>query len=478
MSSQFEKSYRVTPNSTLNANLWNSVFQNVDQRILGIEDKKASFEEAEKQLLEVGLRRINETIGPAAQKIFQMSQLGFLVASSQALLKPVDGETLSVHLIKGDQADLFSPSPFIALVRRSTPDDYAIGKLLHYDREEARLDISIVSVQGDMGAHDDWDVAALAGSVKAMWDALTQSRSIRDEVETKHADIAQKSTDVTAKHSETVAKHGDFISTWYGARTTPPNNAKTGAMYLDIGQNPAIVMVKSGLGWIMAAIASDNVYTKAQADAKFLTQENAQFLPLTGGTVTGDIIRTGSQNGSFEVSIPDGAQDGGGLTLTPQSGGQTVTISYIGNEGNGGARIRIGGGIVASFWPNGIAQFSNTVYAGGAYLHPSGNINGSAWQDWHSSGWATTAIDARIEHRAQHWADDRKNWCVIDTRVSGWAQVDNDHLPSGYFATYGNYISFTSRGNSGGGSGPKVSLGGRQLQIYIPNIGWRAAGFW
>jgi len=62
MSSQFEKSYRVTPNSTLSAHLWNSILQNIDQRILGIEDKKASFEEAEKQLLEVGLRRINETI--------------------------------------------------------------------------------------------------------------------------------------------------------------------------------------------------------------------------------------------------------------------------------------------------------------------------------------------------------------------------------------------------------------------------------
>jgi len=177
MSSQFEKSYRVTPNSTLNADLWNSILQNIDQRILGIEDKKSSFEEAEKQLLEVGLRRINETIGPAAQKIFQMSQLGFLTASSAEMLKPVDGETLSVHLIKGDQADLFSPSPFIALVRRSTPDAYAIGKLLHYDRELARLDISIVSAQGDMGPHDDWDVAALAGSVKAMWDALNESRS-------------------------------------------------------------------------------------------------------------------------------------------------------------------------------------------------------------------------------------------------------------------------------------------------------------
>jgi len=387
MSSQFNKSYRVTPSSVLSANLWNSVFQNIDQRLIGIEEKKASFEEAEKQLLEVGLRRINETIGPAAEKIINLSELGFMVASSEELIKPVDGQALSIHLSKGTKSELFTPSPFIALVRRSTPDDYAIGRLLHYDRDLARVDMNIVAVQGDMGPHDDFDVAALAGSVKAMWDALQESRQIRDDVTAKHSDIAQKSTDITAKHGQVVTKHGDFISTWLGARTTQPQGGKTGAMYLDIGKNPARVMVRSPTGWVIAAIASNNVYTKAQADAKFLTQENAQFLPLSGGTLNGDL---------------------------------TVT----------------------------------------------GTLKGDEWQEWDESGHAKAAISARAGEIADQKINAR---CVTDVRLTGWVVLGSGALhwtypPEGYVSVAGNKNGTFSYQN----------LGCKQLQIKVPDIGWRA----
>jgi len=348
MFNQFDRNYRVTPNTVLSAELWNGVFQNIDLRIIGIEEKKASFEAAEQQLLEVGLRRINETLTPAATKIMNLSQLGFMVASSAALIQPIDGQALSVHLIKGVQSDLFHPSPFVAMVRRSTPDIYAIGQLLHYDRDEARVDMKISSVQGVVEPYDDWDVCALAGSVKAMWDALQESRAIRDDVTAKHSDIGQKSADIEAKHAETVIKHSDFVSTWYGALDTPPEAAKIGSLYLDTAQNPAVVMVKTPGGWVMAAIAADSVYTKAQADnkfynktqadAKFLTQQNAQFLPLSGGTVTGD-----------------------------------VTI-------------------------NGALTTNQNIQAGTAIFQDNGDIKGDVWQQW-GADWAFPAINNRL------------NWC-------------------------------------------------------------------
>jgi len=318
----------------------------------------------------VGLRRINETIGPAAEKIFQLSELGFLVASSEELLNPVDGQVLSVHLIKGKQAELFAPSPFLALVRRSTPDDYAIGRLLHYDRDAARVDMSIVAAHGDMGPHDDWDVAALAGSVKAMWDALAESRSIRDDVQVKYTDIVQKSADVIQKHGETVTKHADFISTWYGARETPPEEAKTGAMYLDIAQNPAVVMVKSGDGWIMAAIASDAVYTKAQADAKFLTQENAQFLPITGGTVAGNFATT------------------------------------------------------------------SAITVGTAIFYTSGNIKGEEWEDWHLSGYAKTAIQAKIFEIATQVVNNALEAFKYDPQFTGTLKTTGEIKATGNIGAY------------------------------------------
>jgi|GEM_PF-6637422 len=366
MSSQFNQSYHVTSNTVLSAELWNSVFQNIDLRLIGVEEKKASFEQAEQQILAVGLRRINETLTPAAEKIMNLSELGFMVASSEELVKPVDGQTLSLHLIKGAQSDLFTPSPFVALVRRSTPDVYAIGQLLHYDRDLARVDMLIQSTQGITEPYDDWDVCALAGSVKAMWDALAESRAIRDDVQVKHSDITQKSADITAKHAETINKHDDFISTWYGALNSPPANAKTGAMYLDISQNPAVVKVKTPSGWVIAALAANNVYTKSQADirfysknqadAKFLTQNNAQFLPLSGGTITGNLSLTGNifstpfYNGIAEMieqMIADALEE---FKSNPKFTG-TLRAEYIQATGSIAANVPPGdGGLYSYGW--------------------------------------------------------------------------------------------------------------------------------
>jgi len=395
MSSQFNRSYHVTSSTVLSADLWNSVFQNIDLRLIGIEEKKASFEQAEQQLLELGLRRINETLQPAAEKIFALSEMGFLVASSEELIKPIDGQMLSVHLIKGVQSDLFTPSPFIALVRRSTPDSYAIGELLHYDRGLARVDMKIVSVQGVVEPYDDWDVAALAGSVKAMWDALIESRQIRDDVVTKHSDIQANAADVVAKHGAIATSHADFVSTWFGARDTPPDNAKIGAMYLDTGSNPAQVKVKTPQGWVVAALAADSVYTKQQADNK--------YLPKAGGTLTGE--------------------------LTVQ-----------------GSKVQVG-----------TAKYYNT-----------GDINGTVWEEWHQSGWIKDAIEAKAQEIADAKIDAR---CVTNVRLAGYAQTPwwNTHssteaaLPSGYVATSG-WLN----------AGRLAHVGGRQLQIKIPDIGWRA----
>jgi len=183
-----------------------------------------------------------------------------------------------------------------------------------------------------------------------------------------------------------------------------------------------------------------------------------------GGEVTGDIIRTGSQMGSFKVTIPDGEQDGGGLILNPQSGGQTVTISYIGNAGNGGVRIRIGGSIVAGFWPNGVAQFSNAVYAGDAYLHPTGNIYGSAWENWHSSGWATTAIDARIDAKIAASTGGGTTFHTIEMLNSGeidWPDWVEDGTPV--------YVMAWAGGGGGGWGGGECVVGWFKRSDFVNN---------
>jgi len=128
------------------------------------------------------------------------------------------------------------------------------------------------------------------------------------------------------------------------------------------------------------------------------------------------------------------------------------------------------------FWSATDIVSRGTVYAGGgsAYFGGDGNIFGSRWGSWGGNTDAFVAIDAQIEKRGREYADDRKNGCVTDTRFAGWydsgIQKNNQTLsmPSGYVMT-GLYLSDGSK---------NFAVYGRQPQVYIPYVGWRALGGW
>lgn len=207
MSSRFERAYRVTGDTQLDEAFWNRIMRDLDTRIVAIEEKKTDFEEAEKTLLDLGLRRINETLLPAAEKIFRVVDLGFLVASSDEEATLVEGQNASLTIRAGDQRDLFTPSPFIALTRRSTTADYAIARTLAYDSESGVLLFSVETVVGNGGPHDDWDVAALAGSVQAMIAALDETKALQQTVADDKAEtLSARNAAQTARNQAVSAK--------------------------------------------------------------------------------------------------------------------------------------------------------------------------------------------------------------------------------------------------------------------------------
>jgi len=248
--------------------------------------------------------------------------------------------------------------------------------------------------------------------------------------------------------------------------------------------DPTLKLDKAG-GTISGNLTVDgemhasNIYTKMQADDKFLTQSNAQFLPLEGGTVTGDIIREGTQLGFYKLFVPDGTQDGGGVAFIPQAGGKSTEFSYL---AGGGLRIYIedtGNSLQLDVQGNLILK--GKIYYGSmdktiaASLNSDGNIHGTIWQPWGHIG-AKQAIDARIEQRSILIANDRKAWCVTDTRVAGYVEVTNGHLPSGYFGTA---LLKQYSGGGGDNGGTTEKLGGRQFQVFVQNGGgWRQAAHW
>lgn len=267
MSSRFERAYRVDGRTVLNAAFWNRIMRDLDTRIVGIEEKKADFEEAEKTLLDLGLRRINETLLPAAERIFRVAELGFLVASSDEEATLVQGQQASLTIREGDQRDLFTPSPFIALTRRSTTDDYAIARTIAYDRESGILLFDVETLVGNGGPHDDWDVAAMAGAVQAMVSSLDETQSLRQQVADDKAAVEQLKADtVQEKEAAQAAKLGadeaksgaedaktaaeaalnSFLTVYRGAHSSPPENGEQGHFYFDTTLQQARVYTAAG----------------------------------------------------------------------------------------------------------------------------------------------------------------------------------------------------------------------------------------
>lgn len=254
MSSRFD-AYRVDGDTVVDVAFWNRIFREVDARIASVEDKKASFEEAERLILELGLQRINSTLLPAAERIFRVAELGFLIASSDEEVAFYEGQEASITIREGDQRGLFTPSPFIALTRRSTPDDYVIGQALAYDPESGVLLVDVITVVGTGGPFDDWDVAALAGSVMAMVAALEETRSLRQGVaDDAQAASSAKDTAVSAKDTavdaaaSAAAALNSFVTVYRGASATPPENGEVGHFYFDTALQQA--RVYSSAGWI------------------------------------------------------------------------------------------------------------------------------------------------------------------------------------------------------------------------------------
>ena len=260
MSSRFEQAYRVDGATKLTATLWNRIFRELDTRLVSIEEKKASFEEAERQLLQIGLDRINEALLPAAERIFHVAELGFLVASSDEEATFVEGQEASLTIREGDQRELFTPTEFVALTRRSTPEDWVIARTLGYSRESGVLLVRAEVVKGSGGPHDDWDVSATPGAAQAVVDLFEQVSSLRQEVADDKAAVAidkaaaqSARTDAqNARDAAIIAKTdaesalASFMTVYRGALPSAPPDGEQGHFYFDTTLQMALVYTATG----------------------------------------------------------------------------------------------------------------------------------------------------------------------------------------------------------------------------------------
>ncbi|PWE56364.1 hypothetical protein DEM27_08160 [Metarhizobium album] len=139
----------------------------LENRFKPLELAAGSSEQVAEDLRTFVLGRVNDILLPAIQKVFTLTERGFLVARSASPATLGNGNVLTLLINDPAERDLFTPAPFVALTRAATPDDYAIARTIAYDRDHGEYLCEVVAFVGEAGPHSDWVIGALAGSTIA-----------------------------------------------------------------------------------------------------------------------------------------------------------------------------------------------------------------------------------------------------------------------------------------------------------------------
>lgn len=158
------------------------LLQAIDVRLQPLQEQQASAEDLLDNLQGLTLDRINNILTPAIQQVFELTSRGFLIANSATEATIAVGD---VHtFIVGDETEreLFTPSPFTALTRLGSTEDYGIARTVSYDQETGEYVCLVLSVYGSGGPHSDWVIGAMAGSTIAQHSLLVDAQALHDAI--------------------------------------------------------------------------------------------------------------------------------------------------------------------------------------------------------------------------------------------------------------------------------------------------------
>ncbi|MCB5201724.1 hypothetical protein LH464_04425 [Neorhizobium sp. T786] len=342
--------FHVTPQTVANPPFWNGFVQEIDVRIRALDAVKIAWEEVSQQGITVALGRINEVLGPAANRIQNIAALGFLSVRS-ATSATLDIGSVTFAIDPGVQRELFVPSPFVAVTRESSPFDYAIGIVSYFNRDTGVMDIQIQHVEGDAGPHQDWIIAAVAGQAIAQTSILNATKqvkaetdSIRTATDSIRADTGQIRNaaglirDETARLRTAAETAKDttvaVASRYHGARTSQPPVADIGDQYLDTAATPNVVKVLTDAGWTPTVTVS--IGGSREVDFPVATgAEGTGPFTVGGGFTRGDVFLNGyklrSGDGGTVILAPGPT---GTFTLTEPlvAGDEMAFRGYLAND--------------------------------------------------------------------------------------------------------------------------------------------------
>lgn len=308
-----EETFHATAKTDFNDAFWNKFLLELGTRFRALETIKIDWETVSQEGIQVALDRINEVLGPAAERVQNIAALGFLSVES------LSTRTLSLGLINfiavpGNQLDLFVPSPFVAVTRKEDPFSFGIGQVTYFDRDTGSMDIQIVYTEGDPGPFSSWTISAVAGQAIAQATILSEARSYRDavivkaeEVDTDAAQVAADKITVNAAKTDANTARSDAVTA----------ASQAGASSI-IAKAKAVVARKYAefFPGVPVATATNRQIRSQEIDNAAYTKNNtvvvANAATAPDGTPTIDKVNETAVNGDFSLSRnPNAAVDAG-----------------------------------------------------------------------------------------------------------------------------------------------------------------------
>lgn len=200
------------------------ILKAIETRLSPLEAQSGSLDAAIEAIRKVGLDRINQVLVPAIQLILDIQSKGYLIASSATSATLAVGNILNLTISDPDAKRLFTPSPFVALTRAATPDDYAILRTIAYTADDGKYFGEVLSFEGSVGPHNDWVLGALAGSTIAGLSSLNRALTARNEAVAAAAAAVPAAATATSKAAQASEAAAAAIAAAVAAATFDPSS--------------------------------------------------------------------------------------------------------------------------------------------------------------------------------------------------------------------------------------------------------------
>lgn len=219
-------SFLSTQNKAWSTQLWDGLIEAIGARLAPLEENLGIQREVTDAIIARGLTVIEQELAPIvnnAEEYFGGAKTdldaklvrfeekvtgGTVIALSASSSKLVLGELVTLILNPKDR-EFFAPTPYVAISRASTVNNWAIGKVNSFNRSTGVLAIILEKVEGTGGPYNDWVITSLPAATMLQQYFYEQTVELRSKVATdKSATTADRNATSTARDEAIAARSG------------------------------------------------------------------------------------------------------------------------------------------------------------------------------------------------------------------------------------------------------------------------------